>query len=173
MMHTTDGAIERECQANLRALEQLVECQFLERATQMFKHGFAAVAGNDRRPHDEAASELGRILPRVEAIIETEGEDIAGGLVVRLYADVGNIHSRMPHYQPEDILPWLGQMNEEIEAYSERMRSMLKAAISADTFEAICNNLQAAKFSLTTKEALIDQPTNQPLAWVLQANRPL
>lgn len=173
MIHCKDGAIERECRANLRALQQLMESQFVEHSRRMFEHGFAAVAGHDRKPYDEAAGKLGVVLPKIESIIKTEGEDIAGGLVVRLYNDVGKIHSRMPHYRPEDVLPWLTQMAEEVDAYSERMRSMLNAAIGEDSFNAICDNLQAAGFSLHTREALMDPQKNQPLAWVLQANRSL
>lgn len=173
MLHAKGGKIEDECQANKEALFKLVEINFLVLAHKMFEHGFAAVAGADRSAYDEAATELNSVLPVVEGLIEIYGEDVAGGLIVQLYADVGKIHSRMPHYNAEDILPWLDAMNSEVKAYLERMQSMLDAALDQQKFDVICNKLESASFSLQDHTALIDQQTSLPLAWIIRANKTL
>lgn len=171
MMHLNSGQIHRDCLANRDALNALDESTFIKLAHTMFEHGFKAVAGEERKSYDDAAAQLAPALQKVEAIIEQYGVEIAGGSIVKLYQDVGNIHSRMPNYRAQDVLPWLQDMQKELQIYAQRMDSMLAAAIEQNDFDEICENLLAEGFRLHDNAALFDRQTQQPLAWILRAQK--
>ncbi len=171
MLHADGSAIGQECELNRDALLKLIEMDFIGLASNMFKHGFEAVAGADRQHYDKAAQEIAAVLPKVESLIETYGQDISGGLIVQLYNDIGKIHSRMPHYHADDILPWLERMQEEASAYLERMQSMLNASLDQQQFDLICDKLTGTSFLLEHHTILTDPQTSAPLAWVLQARK--
>jgi SAM-dependent methyltransferase len=173
MLHLSGGGIEQECQANQNALEQLDESLFISKTRKMFDLGFKAMTGADRKPYDEAARNLATTLPAVEAIIENYGKDIAGGLPLNLYNDIGKISSKLTNYHPDDVLPWLDSMQIEIKAYINRMQSMLDASLDEQQYEDICAQVIARGFELQDNAALLDEQTQQPLAWVIRAKKTL
>jgi SAM-dependent methyltransferase len=171
MLHVSGGSIDRECQANRDALVQLDESLFVLKASKMFDFGFKAMAGADRKPYDQAATDLATTLPVVEAIIGDFGEEIAGGFPLNLYSDVGKIHSKLGNYHPDDILPWLEAMQVEMGAYINRMQSMLDASLDEQQFGDISGKITEQGFELQGNYALIDQQTQLPLAWVIRARK--
>ena len=171
MLHIVDGVVHKECQASLEAIEKLQIANFIPLATAFFEAGFAAVRGADRHAYDAAGAELSSAIQIAEAIMTEYGEGVAGDTIARLYSDVGRIHSDLPKYEPDEVLGWLGSMERELQAYAERMSSMMSAAITAAAFSDICRQLTSSGFSLDRSEPLL--PTGQavPLAWVLVARR--
>ncbi len=139
----------------------------------MFEHGFAAVAGADRTPYDNAAEQLAGALPLVEHIIDTYGVSVAGGSIHKLYDDIGTIHSKLPNYTKEDVLPWLLSMQDELSNYTNRMQTMIDAAIDETQFQLICDKLSAGGFALLVNAALFDRQSQQPLAWIIRAEKTL
>jgi hypothetical protein len=171
MMHIEGGLIHSDCQANSEALSMIGESQFIALAYSMFEHGFKAVAGEDRMAYDQAAKALAPTLTQVEAVLDQYGTDIAGGSILKLYNDIGTIHSKLPNYSAGDVLPWLNTMQTEMSTYAERMATMLNAAVSPLEFTGVCDTLTRAGFSLQNNSALNDQQTQQSLAWVLRAHK--
>lgn len=171
LLHYSGGKISSECAENLHAIEVLQNYKFVETARTMFKAGFDAMAGNDRGPYDQAANQLAEILPFVENLIEEHGENIAGGTVLKLYNDIGKIHSKLQNYDAAEVLNWLAQMQNELAAYQERMQSMLSAAIDQQSFDEIRAKLDAAGFSLQQQQLLLEKQTESPLAWMISARK--
>lgn len=170
IMHYQDGRISSESSANLAAINSVLESRFVALASQMFAAGFAAMAGTaERKPYDDAALKLAAVLPVVEQALETYGEDIAGGTVLRLYNDVGQIHSNLQRYESSEILSWLDGMQTEMLAYANRMKSMLAACIDAQQFEQIRLKFDTPEFELEHQAALLEVDTKIPLAWVITA----
>lgn len=171
MLHIVDGIVHRECQASLAAIERLQAANFIPLAMDFFKQGFAAVQGADRRAYDDAGTQLSPAVQEAEAIMQEFGEGVAGNTIASLYADVGRIHSKLPQYDANDVQTWLETHQRELIAYAERMTSMAKAAISAEQFQAVAEQLRSNGFTLEQAAALSAQGEDVPLAWILAATR--
>ncbi len=171
LMHIENGVVHKECADSLAAIERLRATEFIRLATELFHHGFAAVRGADRAPYDNAGKELAPAVAELEKTLDEFGDDVAGGALSTLYDDVARIHSRMPNYEPDDVLGWLRTMDVEIDAYAERMASMLSTATSTSDFEAICARLENGGFSIAEGRQLEVDDNDLPLAWMLVATR--
>lgn len=171
MLHTREGSIHQECSESLDAIVRLQESKFIPYASEMFDAGFKAVQGANRVPYDEAAMKLAPALSSLEDIMRQYGQQVAGGTISRLYNDVGQIHERIQHYESDEILTWLNQMNDELDAYAERMSSMHDSAIDQPTFEQVCENLRERGLSIVRAEPLTSPDQDLPLAWILAAKR--
>ncbi len=99
------------------------------------------------------------------------GRDVADGTIVRLYKDVATIHGRLPNYDPAEVLGWLRGMQKELEAYAERMASMCHAAIDADSFAGLRNDVESEGYKIKRADALQNTATGVPLGWILIAKR--
>jgi SAM-dependent methyltransferase len=171
LLHNSEGGIHHQCAVNLEAVTRVRESRFIPYSAEMFRTGFAAIKGADRAPYDESAGRLGPAIQDVEAVMEEYGQNVADDTIVRLYNDVGKIHSRLQHYDAEEILSWINRMEEELEAYAGRMSSMCESSIDGETFERICSGLVGQGFSIDTAGPLLAVDSDVPLAWALIANK--
>ena len=171
ILHIQAGSIHQECARNLDAISRVQESRFIEYASEMFRTGFEAVRGANRAPYDQAGKQLAPALKTLEGIMEQYGEQVADETIVRLYSDVGEIHSEIQHYDPVEILSWLSRMGEELDAYAGRMSSMHDAALDEDRFEEICAGLRSREFTIESAEPFVVPDSESPLAWALVARR--
>lgn len=171
LLHTDKGSIHEECLQSLDAIERVQASQFIAAASTMFDAGFKAVRGADRSAYDKAANKLTPALLVLEGIMQEYGQHVAADTVSRLYNDVANIHQRIQHYEPDDILNWLKQMDSELEAYAGRMRSMNLSAIDEESFQQACTNLADKGFIIEQAEALNISEQDLPMAWQLIATK--
>lgn len=171
LLHTQAGSIHRECSQSLDAIVRLKESRFIPCAIDMFDAGFKAVRGADRVAYDSAAKNLAPAIGALEGIMKQYGQHVAGDTISRLYNDVGQIHQRIQHYEPGEILGWLNKMDGELDAYAGRMSSMSGAAIDSKSFEQVCDELRSQGFSIDRAEPLLIPNHDLPLAWVLIATK--
>ncbi|MDJ0748728.1 MAG: class I SAM-dependent methyltransferase [Woeseiaceae bacterium] len=171
LMHIDNGIVHRECADSLTAIERLRASSFIPLATELFRRGFAAVRGADRTPYDDAGRKLAPAVEELEKTLDEYGDAVAGGTLSTLYDDVARIHSRMPHYEPDDVLGWLATMNDEVDAYAGRMESMLSTAADASAFERIRAHLERDNFKIDQAGQFVVSDSNLPLAWILIATR--
>jgi len=171
LMHIQGGVIQQECLRNLDAVSRIQESGFVERASEMFQAGFEAVRGADRKPYEEAATRLAPAIQTLEAVMKQYGEHVADDTVARLYSDVGAIHSKLQQYEPDEVLGWLGQMAEELDAYSGRMSSMRDAATDEESFKKFCAGLQSQGFIFESAGPFQVPDNELPLAWALIAKK--
>jgi len=169
VLHHRGGLIHAECATSLEAIEAVGHSRFISLALELFRTGFAAVRGADRAPYDAAAAELAPALQSLEDCIRRHGEAVAGGSVAQLYADVARIHSRMPHYEADEVIAWLQRMNLELEAYAGRMTSMMDSALDGEAFAQLCSGLERRKYSIEEAGPLLAPGQEMPLAWALVA----
>lgn len=170
LLHAKDSLISRESAANLEAVEALRATGFIVLASRLLETGFAAARGADRTPYDAAGEALSPAARAVEAIVERFGPGVAAGTIVRLYEDVARIHQRLPHYDPGEVMSWIGGMREEIDEYADRMRSMVNAAIDEARFRQYRDLLAKRGFDVSRADALTGDG-DQPLAWALVARK--
>ena len=169
LMHNQGGSIYRECTASLDAIERMQQAEFIPSAIAMFEKGFAACRGADRAEYEAAAERLAPAVRTLESILTQYGKHVAGDVVMRLYDDVGTIHERIQHYEPSEVLDWLDKLEDQLQAFAERMTSMRDAAIDSATFRQICERLREQGFTTLRAEALVEPGQSLPLAWVLIA----
>ena len=171
LMHIDGGTVHKECQDSLAAIKAMQDCNFVALATELFRNGFAAVRGADRAPYDAAGSKFAPAVAAAEKIMDEYGNDVAGSTIARLYDDVARIHSRLPNYDPDEILAWLGGMDAELVAYGERMSSMLATASTEADFDALCERLRGQGFRLEIANELRSAEEPLGLAWAIIALR--
>ncbi|MCF6226608.1 MAG: class I SAM-dependent methyltransferase [Xanthomonadales bacterium] len=171
LLHTEKGSIHEECRQSLDAIERVQASNFIAAARAMFDAGFKAVRGADRSPYDKAAEKLTPSLTVLEGIMQEYGQQVAADTIFRLYNDVANIHQRIQHYEPGEVLNWLTTMDSELEAYAGRMKSMLQSALNTDSFKLACDGLTDRGFSISQAEALNIQAQEFPMAWQLIATK--
>jgi len=171
MLHNQQSSIHQECEESLDAIARLQSSQFIPSAIEMFDAGFKAVRGADRGPYEAAAKKLAPAISALEDIMRQYGPQVAGDTISRLYNDVGQIHQKIQHYEPAEILDWLHRMDGELDAYAGRMSSMSESAIDSETFDSICESLRDQGFTVELAEPLKTTDQDQILAWVLFARK--
>jgi ubiquinone/menaquinone biosynthesis C-methylase UbiE len=171
LMHCDSGTIHKECLQSLEAIERLKKSQFISIAIEMFDSGFKAIQGAPRSTYESAAKKLGPAIGELEAIMKQYGQHVAGDTIARLYNDVGQIHQRIQHYDPEDILNWLNRMEQELDAYAKRMSSMSQSTINNTNFDLIKAGLEERNFSIERAETLLVPEHDFPMAWILVAKK--
>jgi ubiquinone/menaquinone biosynthesis C-methylase UbiE len=171
LLHSQGGSIHRECVESLDAIVRLQESRFIPYAIAMFSAGFKAVRGADRAPYEAAAKKLAPAIGALEAIMKQYGQHVASDTIARLYNDVDQIHQGIQHYEPTEVLDWLGRMDGELDAYAGRMSSMGDSAIDNDVFEKICDELRSRDYTIERAEPLVAPDHDLPLAWVLIATK--
>lgn len=171
LMHVDGGKVHKECKDSLEAIQALQEAHFVGLATELFRSGFAAVKGADRAPYDAAGSAFAPAVAAAEDTITRYGNDVAGGMVAKLYNDIARIHGRLPHYDANEVLSWLEGMEQEVAAYGERMASMIATACKQPEFEDLCGQLRARGFTLEIANELRSSDEPLSLAWAVIALR--
>lgn len=173
ILHLKDGAIYRECSANLRAIETLRSSGFFAETKQAFAAAFAAARGRAAAADlQRAQGRLAAAAKDVAAILRDRGPQVAGGAISRLYADVNEMYRRAAAYEPKEIGAWIDNMERETQAYADRMSAMRSAAVDEPLFREILQRLRAQRFAARIQqELLMGRDRQEPGAWLLVAER--
>jgi len=173
VIHLKDGALYRECAVNLEALSVVRECGILPATREVFRAGHALARGNaSRAEFSRADEELATAARKVDELLGSRGEAVAGGAVYRLYADIAHMYGRMRAYEPGEVATWADAMAREVEAYAGRMSSMLAAAIDAQGLDEVARRATSRGLSVRVREELcMGTGGGEPAAWVLVCDR--
>jgi len=171
LLHIHNGSIYKECQQSFEAIKRLRKCQFIPLTTSMFDAGFKAVQGIKSESYSKAAKEYAPAVRELEAIMKAYGRGVASNTISGLYADVRQMHQRIQRYDPVDVFNWLKKMDSEIDAYSDRMSSMLKASVNESDFRQINSELVSLDFSIESAKMFFVPELELPLAWALVARK--
>ena len=168
VMHLKDGGIYRECEVNLLAIEAMYHLFPMARET--LDAGIAASHGAGARAAFQAADRrfAGRVA-RVEAVFRQFGKEVAGGLIFRLYSDIGHIYKNMGQFSRDEVGVWLGRMGVELDAYRDRMAGMLDSALDRDQLRDLGRNFEGAGLSLKQGRAM-SLGSHGDAAWVMLAS---
>jgi hypothetical protein len=137
----------------------------------MFEAGFEALRGADRAAYEQAAERLGPAVAELEGIMTEHGQNVANDTIALLYGQVASFHSRMQHYDPDEVLAWLSRMESELDDHRARISSMLGAAIGQAGFRAICETLADGGLTLEQHGPLLSKDGEVPLAWAILASK--
>ena len=171
LVHHRGGSIYRTCSEDGRAVLSLRESRFLPLARKFFEKGFAAVRGADRAAYEKAGKMFAPAVASAEEIVSTFGADVAGGMIARLYKDVGRMHERIQYLEPGEVVAWIDAMDAEVSAYAQRLAAMMQAAIDEPAFARIRVALERAGFDVRRAEAFCPAGEPMPAAWAIVAFR--
>lgn len=172
LVHLADGAINKECADNLSVAVALREAQLMPLVRDAFTAGFELIAG--KITNDEFQQADKRLAPAVEVakqILNDHGPLAAGGLLARLYRDIGHMYTRMQNYVPDEVFAWIDGMSGELVSYEGRMASMTRCALDEPGIEDIATAIDAAGFTVETPNVLALVESGKPAAWVLTARK--
>ena len=171
VLHCRPGEIYAECSNSLAAIDRLRRSKFIPLASDMFKAGFASLKGASAHRYERATHKFRAAARVTEQLTSKYGAGVASGLIIRLRNDAEQIRQRLPNHDLNDVMNWLGHINDELLAYRGRMKSMTQAAIDQNTLEKISANLSESGFSITEMKPLVDEANSDQLAWWLVARR--
>jgi len=172
LVHLAGGAINQECADNLSVAATLREAQLMSLARDAFTAGFELIAGKITDQEFQEADK--RLAPAVEVakrILNDKGPLAAGGLLARLYRDIGHMYTRMQNYVPAEVFAWIDGMSDELASYEGRMASMTRHALDEPGIRDIAATIAASDFTVQTPETLSLVETGDPAAWILTARR--
>ncbi len=176
LMHIKDGAFFNECAANVSAIQEMQQTEFIPGAIEMFHQAHICLKGespnNSRENYDAAAQEMLRKYRHMEGIMNAYGKHVAGDTVLQLYQEVDRINGRLMHHDPDEVIDWLKNADAELPAYTGRMRSMCEAALDKVTFDGVVQKLEDEGFTIEQGEPLGQSDSQPPLAWALIATKP-
>ncbi len=170
LLHFQGGALHQSCQATLDALQRVQKVDFFALTTAFLTAGFAAVRGADRGPYDSAAKQLNPAIKELESILSQHGEGVADRTIEYLYSTLQNIHSRIEHYDADEVLNWLAAMEQELPKYLQRMESMHRSVLNKAAIEGIRTMLANKGLPQNQAQPLLFEGDPLPFAWVLQAS---
>ena len=172
LVHLADGAINKECADNLSLAAALREAQLMSLARDAFTAGFELIAGKITDAEFQEADK--RLAPAVEVakqILKDKGPLAAGGLLARLYGDIGHMYTRMQNYVPAEVFEWIDGMSGELVSYEGRMASMTRCALDEPGIYEVAMTIGAAGFTVQTPDVLTLAESGKPAAWILTASR--
>jgi SAM-dependent methyltransferase len=173
VMHCREGAIHAECAENLSDVDALQDSGLLPALAAALRAGFALdPADADSIAGFRAAERaLAPALKRVEALLQTRGDEALGGLARRFYDDIARIYPRMGHYDMTELIDWLQGLDEELVAYRERMAAMLGAGLAPETVQGIVERLSRSGWTLHRQEGLRVGAEDAPFAHAITLTR--
>lgn len=172
IVHMADGAIEKECAANLAVVEALNEAQLMPLARAAFGAGFDLIAGKITDPDfQQFDKQLAPAIEVAKKILQDEGPLAAGGLLANLYRDIAYMYTRMQNYVPEEVFAWIDQMSDELVSYEGRMASMTHCAVDEATITEIAERVAPLGFTVQPRDVLSLRKTGKAAAWILIARR--
>ncbi|MGE0357458.1 MAG: class I SAM-dependent methyltransferase [Burkholderiales bacterium] len=175
VLHSRDGAIFRECEHSLQAMERVRASDILAAATEVFRRGAAAVRGRGSQAQfRRAEAKFAAAVTEVDAVLRDHGDAVAGGTVHRIYVDLAHMYGRLAAYDPAEVALWLDRMGGEITAYLGRMSAMVASAVDAEGLERAAGLAVSCGLSVRSKEALVADARDREAsaAWVLVCDRP-
>ena len=137
-----------------------------------FKAGFAFLAGKVAEPEfQQADKNLAPAVERTKALLGNRGQNIAGGMILRVYRDLAHMYGRMQAYAPDDVFAWLDRVRGELSAYRGRMAAMLDAALDEDGVSQLQAMIGSAGLAAERCETLAMGEKKEPAAWELVFRR--
>lgn len=172
VMHMRDGAIYRECAANLEAIGVVRENDLLGRLKRLFQLVASAPRNMEgQQLFRDADTHFGDAVAATEQMFGRLGKGIASGLLFRLYSDVGYMYQRLGAYDPREVDNWADLMAGELDSYAGRMTSMVNAALTSAQFDETASRLSLRGFSVRLRDKLLVGDPPKPAAWLLIAHK--
>lgn len=172
LMHLRDGAIDRECAADKKAVAEVLDSGLFAALVHLFKESLAMRKGEGTRVGFELADKaLNPPVQRVRAVLSEHGETLANGLVHRIYADIAHMYKNMKAFDPDEVIAWSNKVEGELQVYSQRLESMHAAALDDATMAQNIALWAEHGLVISDPETLSLGEANEPAAWIVKGQK--
>ena len=175
LVHDSEGGVAAECRLTHWLFEEAVECSVIASARAVFAAGFEADHAPDRQERQtELANAERRLHPamkRFEALVARQNDTTAMQFLRQVHRDLRIMLARRRAYAPQDVLDWLGKIENEMTTYQDRMASMLKAARSAPQIDEIAAIFRKAGCVVEPPRRVFAGPGGASIGWAVGARR--
>jgi SAM-dependent methyltransferase len=174
LVHCRNGLIERSCRDIADLLTAVRRSAMLERLAEYTDTIPRAVRGETAHETAQACvAALRTAVEQVGAAVTAAPPGPARDHVVRLLQDSQTLTQRLAAYAPADVEAWIAAQSAEIEAFQHRMSSMLRVAQPEAGMHDLAARLTGEGLAVSGVETLPEPQHGQPLAWILEARRPI
>ena len=172
VLHLRDGAIHRECAANLEAINGIRDSNLLHSFAALFRAALAVQQSQSGKElFQNADNHFTAAVAAAEDVLRRWGKGVADGMLFRLYTDIAHMYRRFKNYEPGEVFNWIDLMGIELDTFSGRMASMLKAALGPPDLDQLVEQLTTRKFTILSRETLSMGRFTVPAAWVVVAQK--
>ena len=136
LCHLVGSKIFHQSDAELQALDEMAELEFLPRGEAALR---AAYAGDEDAFVAAARSFMAAERPMAERLQGGDGS----GLPAHLYRSFRALFEERARYAPEDAFAWLSASAEQMAESRARLRAIIQAALPAEDQSAVLSSLAA------------------------------
>lgn len=162
--HKKNSSIEQECRRNLVDLNAIEEGAFIEKAKTMIGEIIAFERGQSNVKREQ-------LSPRIQDFTDARNKLLpiiqSNQIAAHLYNGTKQLFERRNAYEFKDIEGWLSGMGDEINAYSGRMLSMIKASLTEQEALQLLAEIGAPEDSQLETFTI----NGDEVGWVLRAKR--
>ena len=172
VLHLRDGAIYRECTANLEAINGMRRSNLLSSFEGLFRAAQAVQRGlGGKEMFHNADKVFAGAVAASENVLQHWGKGAADGMLFRIYSDIAHMYRRFRNYDPDEVVNWISLMSNDLDTFAGRMSSMLKAALDAPAVDRLIAQLTSGGFTVQTHEILHMGRLSVPAAWTVVAQK--
>lgn len=171
-LHVRGGGIYKECEVNRQAVDAVRDCNLLEyfrQVVEAFHHARQSVRA--RILLRDAYGRFAQAVTATEQVLRRWGRAVASGLVHRLRGDVVRMVQRLQAFDASELMAWADFMANELRNYSQRMASMLEAALSCEMIERLTARLNCYSLQIQLRNLLKIGDEETPVAWMVTATK--
>ena len=160
LCHMEGSTIHQRSQAELKALDTMVEVDFMSRAEAALRAAYE---------QDEAAFVASaKAFMEAERPVVAQLETGAGGLAQHAYAGFRQLFERRAQYALKDALGWLAATRVQLEETRLRLCAITEAALNTHSLQTAMQALTETGVSVEQKTPLILPGQAAPLALVIE-----
>ncbi|WP_088330652.1 class I SAM-dependent methyltransferase [Lacimicrobium sp. SS2-24] len=168
VIHHRDGLIYQHSERSVSALYEVLQSDIFELAAQAFDAGFALIKGQgSEQAFQQADRAMSTPVQQITALLKTRGPQVADGIVMQFYRDLGEMFNQMHHYEANDVRQWLHNMKQEMLTHRQRMQSMLDAAYDQQAIQYLVETLSNTGLNIEQCDTI--SSAEGLLAWRLVA----
>ena len=157
LVHCADSAIQQSAQRDLQYIELLATSDFFASARSLTR----ALAAEDQQQLDAASAQFTESEQAVRAAVKIDASHFAG----YSYLGFQSLLRRWARYEPDDILLWLTQMEEEADQGAARLRTMQSAAMTDTKWRALASLLSQRGLPSLHRQPVHSSETNHLIGW--------
>lgn len=181
--HFKGGTIYNECRTHFDASRAFYQSGIFKTAEKVFRQANLVLEGRaSQNTFVEADREFSVSVSACKQVFAQYGKSVCANYLYKIFAELGQMFNSIQSYQLSDVLLWLGDNNKALVAYSDRMESMTKSALSEAELEQIFHGLksQAKERQIHWKyQPLMPQLADEtlsresalPIAWIVEMSK--
>ncbi|WP_041713936.1 class I SAM-dependent methyltransferase [Paraglaciecola sp. T6c] len=162
--HYQDGAIQAECERNLKVLYALSDIDFFAHARRAFNAKDDKMSGDFSIKIDAT---FRNALYDVSDLV-TRQPYAAGGQLLRLFNDTRYMYENLTRFDTSAVLHWLTKMEEELTNYQERMILMLQSSLNNLSLNKAVEAFTANGVRNVKIDVLSANRNFKPFAWAIE-----